>query len=487
MRKVHSIKYNFIMNCILKVSAFIFPLITFPYVSRVLGAAGNGQVSFASSLVSYFSMIATLGIPTYGVRICAQCRDDKEKLSKTVQELLFISIFMTLLAYSVLLIATFNVPKLLERRIIICISSISIGLTAVGMEWFYQAIEEYGYITYRNLLFKIISVVLMFLCVRDKEDYILFAGVNVVGTVGSNILNLIRIRKYIYLKRFSHYNIRRHLKPIIVFFLFSVATMIYTSLDTVMLGFMSNDIQVGYYNAATKMKNILVSLVTSLGVVLLPRASYYIENNFENDFIRVIKKAFQFVIASAIPISIFFMIEAKDTILFLAGKEYRNAIPSMIIIIPTVFFIGLSNIIGMQIFIPIGLEKLTVFSTFVGALIDLLLNSILIPIYGAAGAAIGTVIAEFGVLVVQIFQAIYMKKIRYIKIDWKDTIKVLTLSIIASVVLKVFHSTFKIDSYFFSLLCSCGIYFGIYIIGCVVLRENFVNEYMIKYMKVKRK
>ncbi|MCM1904466.1 oligosaccharide flippase family protein, partial [Blautia sp. MB18-30] len=166
------------------------------------------------------------------------------------------------------------------------------------------------------------------------------------------------------------YNIRRHLKPIIVFFLFSVATMIYTSLDTVMLGFMSNDIQVGYYNAATKMKNILVSLVTSLGVVLLPRASYYIENNFENDFIRVIKKAFQFVIASAIPISIFFMIEAKDTILFLAGKEYRNAIPSMIIIIPTVFFIGLSNIIGMQIFIPIGLEKLTVFSTFVGALID---------------------------------------------------------------------------------------------------------------------
>jgi len=290
-----SIKYNFAMNCILKMSAFIFPLITFPYVSRVLGAEMNGKISFAESFVSYFAMLASLGIPTYGIRACARCRDDKEKLSKTVHELLFISIAMTMISYALLVGIMVSTPTLWGRVHEITIFSITILLSSIGMEWFYQSIEEYGYITYRNLTFKIVSIGLMFLVVHKKEDYLVYTAIIVIGTVGSNILNLVRVRKYISFRLFRNYDIKEHLKPIVVFAMFSIASKIYNSLDTVMIGFLSSDAQVGFYSASVKMKNILISVVTALGTVLLPRAAYYIEKKMEKEFSEILRKSFSFV------------------------------------------------------------------------------------------------------------------------------------------------------------------------------------------------
>ena len=214
---VHSVKYNFIMNTILKMSSFIFPLISFPYVSHVLGADGNGKIAFASSFVAYFSMLSQLGIPTYGIRTCARHRGDKMRLSRTVHELLIINSVMTILSYVVMIVMITMVPKLQQNINILLVSSVSIVLTTVGMEWLYQAIEQYGYITYRNLSFKVLSVALMFLFVKQKEDYIIYAGINVVGTVGSNLMNLFRVQRYIYTRPFKKYNVRVHLRPILTF------------------------------------------------------------------------------------------------------------------------------------------------------------------------------------------------------------------------------------------------------------------------------
>lgn len=206
------------MNMILKISSFVFPLITFPYVSRILGADGNGKILFAASLVSYFSMFAYLGIPTHGVKICAQCRDDKVELSRTAQELIIISSVTTIIAYIALVLAVAFVPKLSENRDTIMVCSATLVLTSIGVEWFYQAIEQYDYITYRNILFKFISVVLMFLFVKKSSDVVLYAGISVLGTAGSNILNIIRLKKYIYVKPMKGYNFRRHMGPAITFF-----------------------------------------------------------------------------------------------------------------------------------------------------------------------------------------------------------------------------------------------------------------------------
>jgi O-antigen/teichoic acid export membrane protein len=467
------------MNAILKMSAFIFPLITFPYVSRVLGVEGNGKIAFATSVISYFTMVAQLGIPTYGIRACAKCRDNPKKLTKTVYELFFISLITTVLSYICLIVMVQFIPKLQEEKTLLYITSCTILLSNLGIEWFYQAIEEYGYITYRNLAFKVLSVILMFMFVHKESDYIIYGAISVVGNVGSNILNLIRLPKYIELKKPEEITLAMHIKPILVFFLFSIATKIYTSLDTVMLGFMSSDLEVGYYSAATKIKNILSSLVTALGTVLLPRASYYIENGQMDSFKNIIKKSIQVVLLIALPLSIYFMVEAKASLLFLAGESYLGAVPATILITPTILLIGLSNISGIQVLIPLGLEKYTFYSTCVGAVIDLVLNYFLIPVLGSAGASIGTLVAEFFVLVAQIIFLAKLHKLDYMEVDKKNSLKIIAANIfaLAGILFIPFSALFA--SYFWQLFFSAAVYFGIYGILLIVFREKIIYENVI--------
>ena len=237
MKQVHSIRFNFLMNFILTASSFVFPLITFPYVSRVLMPEGIGKVTFATSVISYFTMVAMLGVPTYGIRACAQVRDDKEKLSKVVQELMIINLVLTLICYVCLGISICTIDRFREDSDIIWISSLGILLNAVGVNWFYSAIEEYSYITFRSLIFKVLSVFLMFFCIKDQDDYPMYAVMTLVASSGSYVLNFIRLRKYIFFKRYPHYDFMPHIKAAMVFFAMTVATTVYTNLDTVMLGF----------------------------------------------------------------------------------------------------------------------------------------------------------------------------------------------------------------------------------------------------------
>ena len=347
-----SLKLNFIMNAILTMSQFIFPLITFPYVSRILLPVGTGKVSFATSLISYFSMFAQLGIPTYGIRACAKVRDNREELTRTVQELLSINIVMNVISYGVLVFALLFIPRLQEDRTLYFVVSATIFLTSIGMEWLYKALEQYTYITIRSIIFKFIALVAMFLLIHKQEDYVAYGGISILASSASNIFNFINVHKYIDLKPVGNYNFRRHLKPIFVFFAMSCATTIYTHLDTVMLGFMATDADVGYYNAAVRIKSILVSIVTSLGTVLLPRASYNIEHGLMDSFWRISKKAINFVFLIATPLTLYFIFFAKEGIYFLSGSAYAGSVIPMQLIMPTLSFIGLSNILGIQILVP---------------------------------------------------------------------------------------------------------------------------------------
>ena len=187
----HSVKYNFFMNFILTASSFLFPLITFPYVSRVLGAAGNGKISLASSVANYFLMVASLGIPTYGVRACAKVRDDKDELSKTAQEILIINLICTFFVTVTYLICVALVPRFREDNVLYLIEGIGIILNAFGANWIFQALEQYDYITARSILFKFLSMVLMFIFVHQKDDYLVYALITVLASVGSNALNFI--------------------------------------------------------------------------------------------------------------------------------------------------------------------------------------------------------------------------------------------------------------------------------------------------------
>ena len=478
--KIHSVKYNYVMNTILRMSSFLFPLITFPYVSRVLGVALNGRITFSSSYVRYFTMFAQLGIPTYGIRACAGVRNDRKAMSKVVQELLIINSIMVVLCYGALLITVFTIPKIIENRPLVLISSVSVILSCIGIEWFYQAIEQYDYITFRNIAFKFLSIVLMFLLVHKPQDYIIYAGINVLGTVGSNILNFFRIRRYISLKFVNDLDLRRHLRPIFVFFMFTVSATIYTSMDAVMLGFMSTDEQVGLYAAAIKMRNILYHLVTSIGTVLLPRASYLIQNNQREEFQKIIRTSFQFVAALAVPLTVFFVLESRDSILFLSGAQYAGAVPAMMIVTPTILLAGISNITGIQVLIPMGYEKYTVTSTFGGALTDLMLNSLLIPKYGAAGAAVGTLVAEVVVLLIQLYFIRKNDLMEYVQMEWGNFAKILFAGLLSGIAIFASSRFIHFPGYFVALVVMAIVYFGIYALILAVSKERIFWDYGIR-------
>lgn len=471
MMKQRSLKLNFIMNTLLTVSQFIFPLITFPYVSKILLPSGTGKVSFATSVISYFVMFAQMGIPTYGIRACAKVRDNKEELSRTVHELFIINFVMSAISYVIFLLMLVNIQRFQQEKVLFLIVSLNIWFNSVGMEWLYKALEHYTYITIRSVCFKFIALIAMFALVHEQQDYIIYGGISIFASSASNILNFINSRKYISFRFLGGYNFKPHLKAVCIFFAMSCATTIYTHLDTVMLGFMKSDIEVGYYNAAIRIKSILVSIVTSLGVVLLPRASYYIKQNKMEEFYRITKKAINFVFLAATPLMIYFTLFAKEGILFLSNSEYSKAIVPMQILMPTLLFIGLTNIMGIQMLVPLGKEKIVLYSEIAGLITNVGVNILLIPGMGSVGAAIGTVLAEAVVWIVQFIVLRttveeFYRKVRFVMI----LVAILVASCVSVLVKALYVDVFG------KLCLSAILFFGIYIFILTVLKEPQVIE-----------
>lgn len=479
MAKIRSVKFNFIMNFILTASSFIFPLITFPYVSRILLPGGNGKIAFASSVISYFSMVAMLGIPTYGIRACAKVRDNKEELSRTVQELLIINTITTAITYTILIISLFAIPKFEQYRILLIINSIGLILNVFGVNWLYSALEQYSYITIRSLIFKIISIILMLVFVHHKQDYVIYAAITILASAGSNIMNIINIRKFIFVKPTGNYNFQRHIKPIFTFFAMSVATSIYVNLSTVMLGFMKGDNEVGLYNAAIKIKTILTSLVTSLGTVLLPRMSYYVKTNKTDEFKNMTAKALNFVILLSVPLAIYSILFSREVILFLSGNNYLAAVTAMKIITPTIIFIGLTNILGIQVLVPINREKCVLISEVAGGIVAVILNIIFIPKMGAAGTSLATLVAEFSVLLVQaIYLGPFLREIIK-KMNLRYVIVSCIVAFFSIYLLKIIH----INSVFITLLISSIVFFGSYGATLIIQREPLVYQILSGHLR----
>lgn len=466
-----SLKSGFVMNAILTASQLLFPLVTFPYVSRVLLPAGTGRVSFATSVISYFLMLAQLGIPVYGVRACAKVRDDRRELTRTAQELLLLNGVTSLLACAALFFAIAHVDRLREDRLLYAVLSVSILAHAVGMEWLYRATEQYAYMTLRSIAFRAVSVVCLFLLVRGPQDVVRYGGITILAGCASSLLNLFRAHRFIDMKPVGHYRLGRHVRPMLVFFAMACATTVYTHLDTVMLGFMATDADVGYYHAAVRIKSILVSMVTSLGAVLLPRASYDVQCGRMDEFRRMTQKALRFVFVAAVPLMLYFTCFARGCIRFLSGAAYAGSVVPMRIIMPTLLCIGLTHTLGVQVLVPLGREKTVLASVVAGAATDVVLNALLIPAYASAGAAVGTLAAEGVVLCVQLAALrgeawAALRSVPYGKIAAASAagcLLSLPVRLTGSGVLT-------------GLLLSAGVFFGAYVLTLWVMKEALAVE-----------
>lgn len=488
--KIHSVKFNFIMNFIMSASSIVFPLITFPYISRVLMATGNGKVATASAVVAYFNMFASLGIPTYGIRACAKVRDDKKALSKTAQELIIINSITMLISCVVFAFTVILVPEFAAEKELYLINGIGLALNVFAVTWLYNALEQYAYITVINMITKLFSLILMFLLIKRPEDYVIYGGITVFASSASYVFNFIYARKFITLKKIGKYNFRVHMTPILKFFAMSAAISVYTNLDVVMLQFMQGDAEVGYYNAAIKVKTILVTLITSLGTVLLPRLSYYVKKEKTEDFYRMIGKAVNFVVVAGLPLTIYFMLYASESIQFLAGDGYQGAVLPMIILMPTVLLIGMSNITGIQILTPQNQEQKVLNSIVCGAVADFLLNLVLIPKMASSGAALATVIAE---LVVLLVQCVYLKEIlkdimrdvRGMKIGAAIVVATIGGSLVKGLLdLESSGWSMEIQSFVMLAISAC-VFFGIYGVVLLMTKEKLVWEIVGNYIEKK--
>jgi O-antigen/teichoic acid export membrane protein len=385
----------------------LFPLITFPYAARILMAEGIGIVNFYTSIISYISLFTCLGIPMYAVRETARVRDNQKELSKTTLEIILLHAILTIIGYVVVFILCGFVSEIQVHAPLFLLLSLSIFFNAIGVEWFYKGIENFRYITLRGIIIRSVSVAFLFIFVKSKDDLMYYAAYSIFATVGNNIFNFFHLRKFLSLQLVEFHELHPfiHLKPSIRIFVLNLIVSIYVNLDSVMLGFIHDSTSVGYYTGATKITHLSLSIITSLGTVMLPRLSNLIQIGLKDDFNKLAQKSIDFVMTVSVPVFIGIIIMSPVLIHLFCGDGYIPAILTLQIISPIIVIIAMSNALGIQILYPQGKEKWVIISTAIGAMTNFIINIILIPRLAQNGAAIATVVAESCVTLSMFFLA----------------------------------------------------------------------------------
>lgn len=470
-----SLKKNILMNSIRVLMQILFPLISFPYASRVLLPDGIGKVNLTTSIVAYFVLVASLGISTYGVRNGSAVRDERDKFSIFIQEVFIVNLITTLISTIVFVFVVFFVDALIPYRTLMLISGITIIATPFGLDWLYGAKEDYAYITKRAIIFQFISLALLFILVKGPEDINKYAFISVFSTVGSNIINIIHSRSYVNWKfyGFKSYNLIRHLKPVMIIFGLNIACNIYMNMDKTMLGFLRNDAEVGLYTAAYKVNTILLSFLNAIGAVLLPRMSHHLAKGEEEESKELLKKSFNYILLLSFPMVCGLIFLSKPIIILFSGGEYIDAVPTMQILSLIILISGMGTTLSTQYFVVRGKEKVCLFASSCAAVVNFVVNIILIPKLGHSGAAIATVICEIVALIVLIM---VIKRETQIRDLFRDVFSYLISSVVMIPFLVIINALVSIEilNVMLSVVVGAVVYFAVLIL--------FKNKYLIYFL-----
>jgi O-antigen/teichoic acid export membrane protein len=394
MKKNKSIKINMILNMLKGIMSIIFPLISFPYISKVLGVDNIGKYNFASSIVSYFVLIAGLGITTYAIREGTKYRESISDINIFVNEIFSINIISSLLAYILLVICLISINKLFDYKELIVILSIQIAFQTIGVEWLYSIYEDYLYITVRSFMFQLVSLILMFVLVCDSNSVNLYALITVIASVGSNVMNFVHSKKYSRIKFTCRINWRAHLKPILILFAMSLTVTLYVSSDTTILGLIKGNNSVGIYSISTKIYTVIKRVLSSILVVSIPRLSLYWGMGKQSDFISTAKDIYQTLLTILMPVILGIILLRKEIILIISTESYLQATTSLVLLSFALFFCMGAWFWGQCILIPCKQENIVFKATIVSAIVNIILNIILIPIWAENAAAFTTIVAE---------------------------------------------------------------------------------------------
>lgn len=412
-----SIGKNYLYNVSYQILLIIIPLITTPYISRVLGANGIGKYSFAESIVTYFVLAATMGVTYYGQREIAFLQDDRKRRTQLFWETKCFTIIVS--GISLLVYFLFAIHQ--ENSILYLILAINIINVAFDVTWLFQGMEEFAIITSRNAVCKVMNVIFIFLFVKGKNDVWLYALGMVIFTLAANISMWPKIKTYVDLPEIKSLKPFRNFKVIFSLFVPTIAIQVYTVLDKTMIGVITgDDAQNGYYDQAIRISKIILTLVTALGTVMVPRIGYHFKKKDYEQVEKYMYRGYNFVWFLGTPLCFGLIGVAENTVPWFYGTGYDAVVPLLKILALLILAIGINNVTGIQYLIPTERQNTFTFTVVIGAIINFALNGLLIPHWQAVGAAVSSVIAETSIALVQIY--IVRKEIRPLQIfslSWK--------------------------------------------------------------------
>lgn len=403
MNKMKSVKTNALLSGLRSILNVIFPLITFPYITRVLNPNNLGRITFSQSIISYFTLLAALGLSNYAIREGAKIRNEKAKVEKFACEVYSVNVITTICSLVLLFIITSLVPVLYSYAVIIYILSLSIVFTTYGAEWLNSIYEDYLYITVRSFSVQLISLVLLFLFVKSPDDVYVYAFLLSLSPALIGILNRIHCRQYFRIRFTLHCNFKKHIVPMLIFFANTVSVTIYCNADMTMLGLFKGDYNVGIYSLSVKIYNIIKGLLAALILVTIPRLSNYYGEDQRTKFKELITSVTYALLLLLGPMIMGIIILADPVVNILGGSEYAASVCSLRILSVALLFAILGGIITNSINIPIEKEKNNLIATAAAAIVNIVLNLLFIPLFKENGAAFTTLLAELTVIVVCLY------------------------------------------------------------------------------------
>ena len=394
-----SVKRNFVYNGILTLSNYIFPLIVYPYVSRVLGVSNIGICNFVDSVVHWFILFSMMGMTILGNREMAAIGNDRERRSKAFSELIVLNLVTTFLAAAGLLVAMFTVPKLFAYRSLLYVGVFKLFANFLCIDWYFRGTEDFRYITGRTIFVKILYVVAVFMFVRKADDYPLYYLLTVLMLAANAVINLFYARRSVSFF-WKGLEPTRYLKPFLMLGMYMMLTALYVTLNVTWLGFVTDDTQVGYYTTASKLYSIVIAFFTAFTGVMLPRMSSLVSENRLDDFRSMIDRTFDLLFMFAVPLVIYACLCAPEIVRIFAGSGYEGAYVPARIMMPLILVVGLEQIYVIQILMPNKRDRSIFVNSCVGAFLGVLLNVLLVSRLKAVGSAIVWLSCETAVLVV---------------------------------------------------------------------------------------
>ncbi|MCY0970071.1 flippase [Chryseobacterium wangxinyae] len=463
------------MNALRVFSTALITLFTMPYLNRVLEAENVGKVEYIFTIINYFVLFSSIGIPMYGIREVSKVRNDLNKLYTLVSELLVILAVTTVISYVLIFGIIIHLNFLSSYRNLLYIMSFMVILNNIGAEWYFQGLENQKFITIRNVLFRFTIFGLIFIFVKERSDYEKYAILFVIMLFGANVINFILIvnkiiSNQIQLKKL---NLKRHIKPVFAIFVATISVNIYIQLDNFLIGSIAGDKYVAYYTLANKLIRFVITFITIIGSVMLPRLSYLYLND-RTQYFELLKKGFSFMMLLAIPSTGYFFIFSEEIIMFMGGEEFMVASFTMKLLSPLCVIVSFAYFFGFLILYPQGKEKIYTFATIASALLSVLLNYFAIKTFQQNGAAVVALLAEC--LAICIMFYFVRKENDFSEFFDKNFFKLVYVNMLVIVLVMVgkYFSTFRSSNFEWIILSL--IFVLIYGIILLVVKEKNTNE-----------